>query len=327
MRYVSWTIMALLLVGLAVLPRNIVAATAPASIDIARDLPAALQSCYAGHGTCVLNLGGRTVHLAHGILINPLRVTLQDGRIDASALPAGGAAITVSTDSETTPDYGTFVHYIKGIRLIGNENVDGIVFNSVHHNNILAAAMTLESMSISGFRRAITFANHSYGFGLSHIQVFNNKVGIYTVNGAEDAGERMTFVDVGVFNNQLGIDDEGGFEMDWLGGHWDYNSKTAILSALVEFDGHIETGPSDQPVIELRALPNMVAAQLFMTPGSFVMVNGYNGKPTADAWISSHSEYNIVQFPFNTWGVTGKMGVMQGPGKVIGSAIGTFIPH
>lgn len=303
------------------------AQAASAGVDAASNLPAALKSCYSGHGPCIINLSGRTVHLTHGVVINPLRVTLQDGRIDASALPPGEAALTISTDSETVSDYGSFLHYIKGIRLIGNENADGIVFNSVHNDNILAAAMTLENMSISGFRRGITFANHCYGFGLSHIQIFNNKTGIYTMPAVQDAGERITFVDVGVFNNQLGIDDEGGFEMDWVGGHWDYNGRTAILSALVEFDGHIEIGPSTQPVIELRALPNMVASQLYMTPGSFVMVNGYNGKPTSDAWILSNSPYNVVQFPFNTWGVTGREGVMKGPGKVQAPVSGSFTPH
>lgn len=281
----------------------------------------------AESGNCVINLEGAKYKITQTIKINPLRMTLQNGVIDASGIPDGQPAILVSSDGYSPDSYDTAGNSINHIVLTGQSNADGIMLNNEDDNYIRAAAITLENISVSGFRRGLVFGNHAYGFGVSHAQIHNNATGLYTIPHPVDAGERISFSDVGIFNNTVGIDDEGGMELDWTGSRWDYNGTTAIISGLFTFDGHIEISPPSSPTLSFKALEGQVAGALYMSAGSFVLVNQSGGQASSDYWATSTSPYNVVQFPVNTYGVKGHINVMQGPASVYGPSLPAFKPN
>ncbi|WP_264815081.1 hypothetical protein, partial [Acidomonas methanolica] len=305
----------------------VILAAAPCAAAAAPGPAEMLRACEHGAPLCIVDLHGQRYRLTETLRIDPLHMTLRNGVLDAAGLARGSAAILVTSDGDAAESYDTAPNSLDHLELLGADGVDGIVFDNKDDSNIRAADLTVENVSVSGFRRGITFGNHAYGVGLSHMQVHNNEIGIYTVPHAVDAGERITFEDTGIFNNRIGIDDEGGMEIDWLGCRWDYNGTTAIIAGLFTFDGHIETEISSHPVIELRAVEGQIAGALYMSAGSFVLMNHSGGKAGGDYWISSTSPYNAVQFPASTYGVRGRVAVMQGPGAVYGPALPAFRPR
>lgn len=287
-----------------------------------------IAACPAWPAHCEINLKGEVYKIQHTLHLNPLTMRLTNGVLDASGLPDGEPAILVSSDGSGQPEsYDTAANSIDHIVLTGQPKADGIVLDNKNDDNIRTSAITLENVSISGFRRGLTFGSHAYVFGLSHVQIHNNATGLYTIPNAVDAGERITLEDVNVFNNALGVDDEGGMELDWLGSRLDYNTTTAVISGLWSFDGHIEISPPHTPPIRLHALVGQPAGSLFMTGGSFVIVSQSDGKASSDYWVQSDSPYSAIQFPAHTYGVRGKIAVMNGPAPVYGPALPAFTPN
>ncbi|KXV44595.1 hypothetical protein AD943_02715 [Gluconobacter roseus] len=287
-----------------------------------------IAACPAWPAHCKIDLKGQVYKIQHTLHLNPLTMRLTNGVLDASGLPDGEPAILVSSDGPGQPEsYDTAADSIDHIVLTGQPKADGIVLDNRNDDNIRMAAITMENVSISGFRRGLTFGSHAYVFGLSHVQIHNNATGLYTVPNAVDAGERITLEDVNVFNNTLGVDDEGGMELDWLGSRLDYNAMTAVISGLWNFDGHIEIAPPHVPPIRLHALVGQPAGSLFITPGSFVIVSQSGGQASSDYWVQSDSPYSAIQFPAHTYGVRGKIAVMNGPAPVYGPALPPYNPY
>ncbi|MBS1074608.1 hypothetical protein JK176_06910 [Gluconobacter sp. Dm-73] len=309
---------------------SMVAVSISTSPAIARpnDPAAMIAACPAWPAHCRVDLNGRVYRLQNTLHLNPLTTTLTNGVLDASSLPDGQPAILVSSDGKGQPEsYDTASNSIDHLVLTGQSKADGIVLDNKDDDNIRAAAITLENVSISGFRRGLTFGNHAYVFGLSHVQIHNNATGIYTIPNPSDAGERIALEDVNVFNNTLGVDDEGGMELDWLASRLDYNATTAFISGPWTFDGHIELAPPQTPPIRLHALVGKPAGSLYMTTGSIILVNQSGGKASSDYWVQSDSPYSTIQFPAQTYGVRGKIGIMNGPAAVYGPAFPAFNPH
>ena len=287
-----------------------------------------IAACPTWPSHCRIDLKGQVYKLQDTLRINPLTMTLTNGVLDASGLSDGKPAIIISSDGKGQPEsYDTAANSIDHLVLTGQPKADGIVFDNEDEDNIRAAAITLENISISNFRRGLTVGNHAYGFGLAHAQIHNNATGIYTIPNPVDAGERIALVDVGVFNNTLGVDDEGGMELDWLASRLDYNATTAFISGPWTFDGHIELAPPQTPPIRLHALVGKPAGSLYMTTGSIILVNQSGGKASSDYWVQSDSPYSSIQFPAQTYGVRGKIGIMNGPAAVYGPALPAFNPH
>ncbi|MFT8989299.1 MAG: hypothetical protein ABF959_03125 [Gluconobacter albidus] len=294
----------------------------------ANDPAAMLAACPSWPTLCRVDLQGKVYKIRETLHLNPLTTTLTNGTLDASGLPDGKPAIIISSDGKGQPEsYDTAANSIDHLILTGQPKADGIVFDNEDDDNIRAAAITLENISISNFRRGLTFGNHSYGFGLSHAQIHNNGTGIYTIPNPVDAGERIALIDVGVFNNTLGVDDQGGMELDWFSSHLDYNATTAFISGPWTFDGHIEIAPPHTPPIQLHALVGKPAGSLYITTGSIILVSQSGGKASSDYWVQSDSSYSAIQFPAQTYGVRGKIGIMNGPAAVYGPALPTFNPH
>lgn len=287
-----------------------------------------IAACPAWPVHCRVDLKGQVYKLQNTLHLNPLTTTLTNGILDASGLLDGKPAIVISSDGKGQPEsYDTAANSIDHLVLTGQPKADGIVLDNEDEDNIRAAAIMLENISISNFRRGLTVGNHAYGFGLSHVQIHNNATGIYTIPNPVDAGERIALVDVGVFNNTLGVDDEGGMELDWLASRLDYNAMTAFISGPWTFDGHIEISPPHAPPIRLHALVGKPAGSLYMTTGSIILVNQSDGKASSDYWAQSDSPYSVIQFPAQTYGVRGKIGIMNGPAAVYGPALPAFTPR
>ncbi|MFT8802210.1 MAG: hypothetical protein ABF812_09500, partial [Gluconobacter cerinus] len=102
---------------------------------------------------------------------------------------------------------------------------------------------------------------------------------------------------------------------------------TAVISGLWSFDGHIEISRPHSPPLRLLALVGQPAGSLFMTAGSFVIVSQSDGKASSDYWVQSDSPYSAIQFPARTYGVRGKIAVMNGPAPVYGPALPAFNPN
>lgn len=274
-----------------------------------------LDACYAGKGSCDINLNGQRLALSRTLKINPDQVTLRNGIFECRM--TSGTCLLISQDG-FSPVSRPGVHRLEGITLYGTKSIDGITMDSEAKSYTTDAAMTLVSVSVQGFNHGLALGNNVWGIDMFNVLIGNGNVGIYTKPGTHNAGERSVFTGGTIYNNAVaGIDEESNWEFDFVGTSFDFNQQQMILRGPTSFTGHLENTDVGQPEIVLDALPGVPAGAIYMSAGSTITVDGWDAAhPKQPCYVKTALSYNNIKVPATMYGFGGKNGPVCGPGEV-----------
>ncbi|WP_408586583.1 hypothetical protein [Novosphingobium sp.] len=223
-----------------------------------------------------------------------------------------------------SPTHYPIYHPLSGFTLQGGKTgstavldhtgLAGIRWNSF--SDIDGNLVGLRDANVTGFDDALALGDGAYLVPIEGVNLYGNGVGVYFPTGRTNAGENIRFVNGGIFNNKVGVDNPGAAEMTFFGTAIDYNTQALVNNAgrvvynglRVEMPGAAATG---KPLFH------------FIGGGSLDFIGGYflgSGAPLtgAEPPISFETNNSAVRFHgTEIYNLSSFDTVASGPGLVL----------
>jgi len=163
--------------------------------------------------------------ITSGLTINAACVGLESNgaTLDASRIPSGSTAITITTSQATTP-FGENTPPWNGVHLIG----PGSGTNSIGLY-VEAGAVMFSKPNISNFGVGVEFGNNSFLDRFESSMIWDCGTGIIFPSGLSNAGENLTFQGGSIFGSTTGVQNSGGAEINLEEVSFDGLSGAALL--------------------------------------------------------------------------------------------------
>jgi hypothetical protein len=145
-----------------------------------------------------------------------------------------------------------------------------------------ASNWTLDGLIVNNVVTGVQFGSYSYSDTIRNFEIYQTDTGVYYPNGLTDAGEEISFDGGSIFNNQIGLEQDGGefhfthtsFDFDTL----PLNDNSGILT--LDMD-HVE-GFNQAPIQSLGAVNawnhTIVDKTVFLTDSNvdlpLILING-----------------------------------------------------
>lgn len=179
-----------------------------------------------------------------GLVVNIAQLKLYGDRamLDFTALRSGVALII--TGAGGSDFYDNCVNTISSLRIKGpgkTTDTKGMVFDTTGGGS--TSHLNVNQVSISGFGVNLEIRNEAYTQNFTQFNSYDSGIAVYIANNADNAGERIGFMQSTLFNSNLGIKGENAnadvfFSVCSL----DYNKKQVeSYNTLMQFSGcHFE---------------------------------------------------------------------------------------
>lgn len=191
---------------------------------------------------------------------SPISVDASCVRIESngSVLHFPSSSGITFTSSHGVNPYGDNLATKDRLHIVG----PGVSTTSRTYGVLLNAAnLVFTSLDVNGFNYGIQIGNHSFMISLYHPNLFSNGTGLYCPIGLTDSGENIAAFGGAVFNNDVGIDNQG-CDIVFTSTSLDYNSTTAVKVAANPSNGsatgsvtllgaNVEFGVIKGPVFQL----------------------------------------------------------------------------
>lgn len=214
------------------------------------NIQTALNYCYSLSNFSIVKLP-KSLSLSSGLIIRVDKVQLRGPcALDFTAMEAGVApsynyALTLT--ASTNPPYTQTHESLVDIELVGpNKAVQtcGIRYNSDIENSGVSH-INLRNVNIHGFAEAEMYQNHAYIIGHENCDIWGNSRAILHDAGYADYGERISYTNCTIFNNDRVLDannPNGGIH--FINSSLDYNGDFGEVAAgyVTLTDCHVEMG-------------------------------------------------------------------------------------
>ena len=267
-----------------------------------------------GGGAVYVPNTGRAYVLNRTLEVDPNRVTLRsDGAVLAFTELTEGATAILFCPGGAQP-YGHERYTFSGFELIGpgrNSRATGLLFRS--DSDTRSSRAMVRDCTLHGFAVGITFGDHAYGIGFSHVSVFDCEFAVHVPYYLKNAGETISFSQCYLFNSGCCIYNGGAFDLKLFGCSldfserliWDNNGGIDLVGCRLEI-----AAPRVQPIHCNGGRINMF--------GGFFLINGTHDQVyVAELFALSNPGASLDLFGVQGWNWrTMKGKLTDGPGKI-----------